>query len=76
MARGRSRKEYLFHKQKGLLIRSFGPPSPIALEARLRRDGEKGRAEFFSARSALRRRPAARRTVLRRPSIGTRAASS
>src|SRR5262245_21059525 len=24
------------------LIRSFGPPSPIALEARLRHDGEKG----------------------------------
>ena len=28
---------------EGPLIRPFGPPSPVALKARLRHDGEKGR---------------------------------
>jgi hypothetical protein len=32
-----------FHCREGPLIRSFGPPSPIVLKARLRHDGEKGR---------------------------------
>ena len=36
----------LFRGQ-GLLIRSFGPPSPVALEARLRHDGEKGPVGFL-----------------------------
>jgi hypothetical protein len=49
LARWRGRKSFgragegrLSRRSEGPLIRPFGPPSPVALEARLRHDGEKG----------------------------------